>query len=103
MPPVPYIPGYLEYLAAVLLPGVGLGELLGIWPKDGTLSERFAYAFGVGLCVDTLVMVVKTSGLAVAGVTFRGIGLPSIYLLLGFGLGALLFSVGWRRMLGFGV
>lgn len=98
--PEAYLPGYAVYLAAVLLPGVGIGELLDLWPKDGTLMERLAYSFGLGLAVDTLVMVVRTSGLSVGGLTLRGMDSASVYFLVGVGLGALAVSVAWRRKLG---
>lgn len=101
MPPVPYIPGYLGYLAALFLPGVGIGELLDFWPKGSTLGERFGYAFGIGLSFDTLVMLVKTSGLSVAGLSLRGIDLAAVYFLIGFGLASIFLSVAWRRRLRF--
>ncbi len=54
--------GYLVYLGFVLIPGLGVSELFGLFRKESTLVERFAIAFGFGLSIDTLVMAIRTSG-----------------------------------------
>lgn len=95
-----FVPGYAVYLLEIFLPGIGFGELLNLWPRDSTLTERLAYSFGLGLAVSTLVLLVRTSGLTVGGVTLRGMDLASVYFLVGLGLGALAVSVVWRRKLG---
>jgi hypothetical protein len=99
VPPDAYLPGYAAYLLVVFLPGVGLGELFDLWPEGSTLTERLAYSFGLGLAVDTLVLLVRTSGLSVGGVALKGIDLATVYLLIGIGLVSLAASVGWRRKL----
>lgn len=55
--------GYPLYLAFIFLPGIGIGEALGVWREGSALTERVAYSFGLGLCADTAVVLVRTSGL----------------------------------------
>ena len=93
--------GYGVYLAAVFLPGLGLGELLDIWPNDRSVADVLAYSFGLGLSVDSLVLLVKTSGVTVAGAVLKGIDLGTVYSLVGVGLALLLVSVAWRRRVRF--
>jgi hypothetical protein len=85
--------GYLGYLLFIFLPGIGLGELLGIWRVEDTLAERFALAFGLGLSVATMVFMVKTSGIA----GLRGIGITSVYFTILLGLVALVVSLAIKR------
>lgn len=54
--------GYISYLAFVPLPGIGVGELLGLRRKEDSLIESMGFAFGLWLTVDTVVMLVRTSG-----------------------------------------
>ena len=51
----------------IFAPRVGFGELLGLWRSNGSLVERFAMAFGLG--VDTLVLMIRTSGVSLSGVS----------------------------------
>jgi hypothetical protein len=95
--PAPYVPGYLIYLLFIFLPGIGLGELLGIWNFGETIGERFALAFGFGLSTDTLVFLIKTSGIA----GLKGIDSDSVYLTILLGLAALLVSIGMRKKISF--
>jgi hypothetical protein len=90
--------GYLVYLAFIFLPGVGLGELLGVWVGEETgLVKRIAYAFGLGIAVDTVVLVVRTSGASVAGFTLRGLDPATLYFIMLLGVAALGISVLRRR------
>jgi hypothetical protein len=96
-----FLPGYLVYLLMVFIPGIGLGELLDIWPRDSMLMERLAYSFGLGLAVDTLVLLVRTSGLSLAGFILKGLDLVSVYSLIAIGIVALVLSVIIRKRLKF--
>ncbi|MDG7017166.1 MAG: hypothetical protein JRN73_02285 [Nitrososphaerota archaeon] len=89
--------GYLVYLAAVFIPGVGFGELLGAWKKGDGLGEKLGYAFGLGLAVDTLVLVVRMSGATIAGYRLSGLGLETVYFLIAAGILALATSVAARK------
>jgi hypothetical protein len=100
-PPTADLAGYAVYLAAVFLPGLGLGELLDVWPDDKSVADVLAYALGLGLAVDTLVLFVRTSGFTVAGYILKGIDLGTVYSLIGLGLVFLLASAAWRRKLTF--
>jgi len=85
--------GYVLYIFVIFLPGIGLGELLGVWQEKDLISERLALAFGLGLSCDAVVLFIKTSGVGgLAGIdsgTLYGISLAG--LILG------LVSVGIRR------
>jgi hypothetical protein len=102
-PPTANLSGYVVYLAAIFLPGLGLGELLDIWPDDRSLADVLAYAFGLGLAVDTLVLFVRTSGFTIAGAVLKGMDLDTVYLLIVLGLVFFLASAAWRRRLRFPV
>jgi hypothetical protein len=93
--------GYAIYLLTIFLPGIGLGELLNIWPRGSTLMERLAYSFGIGLAIDTVVFLILTSGLNVGGFVLKGISMNSIYLLLAIGTAFLLLSMLIRRRFNF--
>ncbi len=93
--------GYLVYVAMIFLPGIGLGELLQAWKEGETLAERFAWAFGIGLSFDTLVFLVRTSGLQIGGVRLVGMDLQTIYFILGVGLVALLAGLVLHRRFAF--
>lgn len=86
--------GYLPYLAYVFLPGLGASELFHIWKDDDGFTARVAYAFGVGLCIDTVIMTVRT-----AGVTnlLTGLDTLTVYGTVALGLGMLAASVVVRR------
>ena len=92
--------GLVEYLLAIFLPGIGAGELLGLW-EGKSMMERIALAFGVGLAIDTVILVVRTSGLSVAGLALKGIDSDTLYLLTAAGAIALLGSVAARRRFAF--
>ena len=67
------------YIAFVVGPGLGLGELLAIWGGAGeSLAARLATAIGLGLAVDTFVAFVKTSGLAVGGLQLFGLDAATV-------------------------
>lgn len=93
MIPEPFLPGYLIYLAFIFLPGIGFGELFGIWKLAETLAERLALSFGLGLAVDTVVMLAKTSGIE----GMKGIDATTVYFTIGLGLIALIVSIAVRR------
>src|SRR3989441_11415071 len=85
----------------IFLPGFGLGELLKIWKEGETIAERVAWAFGIGLSFDTLVFMVRTSGLQIGGVRLIGMDFQTIYFILGVGLVALSAGLVLHRRLAF--
>jgi|GEM_PF-1366777 hypothetical protein len=94
----PFLGGYLVYLCEIFVPGIGLGELLGVWGGEkNRLTTRLAYAFGLGIAVDTVVLVVRTSGFSVAGYTLKGIDPATIYFIIIVGVVAFGISVLRRR------
>lgn len=93
-----FVPGYLIYLLFIFLPGIGFGELLSLWHTE-TLAERVALAFALGLSVDALALLIKTSGFF----GFRGISEPTIYLVMVIGLVALIISAVLKRKIAFPV
>jgi hypothetical protein len=95
----PVVVGYALYLFAIFLPGLGIGELLGLWNrKEGLgLSARVALAFGLGLSIDTCVILVRTSGITLFGATLLGVDITTIYFLFWIGAITLIFSLIWRR------
>lgn len=96
MIPAPFLPGYVLYLLEILLPGIGFGELLGLWGEKG-MAERLGMALGLGLGVDTVVVLAKTSGLQAGGLALRGLDISVPYFLMVLGLAAFVVSVAWRR------
>ncbi len=92
-----YLPGYFFYVCEILVPGIGFGELLNVWRNGSGILERVAYAVGIGLSVDTLVLMLRTSGLSVFGIQLRGIDQQSIDFIVGLGLLALAVSILFRR------
>lgn len=98
MPGETFLAGYGIYLLEIFLPGVGFGELLGLWGDRG-LGERLGIAFGLGLGVDTVVILVRTSGVALDGLELRGLDTFTLYFIIGAGLAALGTSLLWRRRL----
>ncbi len=59
--------GYLVYLGFIFLPGISIGEVLGIFRDSENQTERVALALGLGLAVDTLVLFLRTSGASLFG------------------------------------
>ena len=86
------MPGYLIYLLFIFLPGIGFGELLSLWRTE-SLAEKIALAFALGLSVDAIVMLIKTSGFF----GLAGIGVNTIYLVIALGLVALIASAAMKR------
>jgi len=93
LPPIAFLPGYLIYLLFIFVPGVGFGELFGILKKINQLSEKLAVAFALGISIDTVVMLIKTS--SVAGLV--GIDLTTVYFVIATGLVALLVSLALNK------
>jgi len=90
--------GYLVYLLFIFLPGIGFGELLDLWRSE-SLAERVALAFALGLSIDAVALLIKTSGFF--GLT--GIGVNSVYLVIAIGLVALIISAASKRKVAFPV
>lgn len=88
-----FAPGYFIYILVIFLPGIGFGELLGIFNVTKILSEKIAIAFGMGISVDTLVFLVKTS--KIGGLV--GINLETVYFILLIGIIALVVSLVKRK------
>ncbi len=89
--------GYLLYLVAIILPGLGVSLLLGVWRKDNLLVENLGYVVGLGLAVDTLVLFVGSSGVTIASFQLRAVTLSKFYALLAIGVASLLASAIMRR------
>jgi len=85
MIPEPSLGGYFLYLLEIFVPGFGFGELFSLWKKDNSILERAGLAFGLGLSIDTIVLMIKTSN--VAGLA--GISTAVLYGIIG--LGAIAF------------
>jgi hypothetical protein len=86
--------GYLVYLAFIFVPGIGLGELLEVWKDKDSFTARIAYSFGLGLAIDTTIVMIRTSGISSALV---GLDVWTIYGAIVFGLAALLLSAAVRK------
>lgn len=86
--------GFIPYLAYLFVPGLGAGELFKVWRPDDSLAARVAYCFGMGLCVDTLLLAVKTAGITPALTGLEG---ADVYLAIGAGAVLLFASVLSRR------
>ena len=89
--------GYLAYVAVVLVPGYGFGELFGRWKDDDGMVRRLGYSLGYGLVVDTVVLAIRTSGLRIGGFELAGIDQDTVYLVLLLGLGFFAISYFIRR------
>lgn len=84
--------GYLLYLLAIILPGLGAGWLFGVWKKDDLLAVKVGYVLGLGLAVDTLVLFAGSSGLVIGSVGLFGVTLNMFYILIAIGAAFLLAS-----------
>jgi hypothetical protein len=93
------VPGYLVYLLFIFLPGIGFGELLNVWRAKETLAERIALAFALGLSIDTIVFLIKTSGFA----GLVGLSVDMVYLVIGLGIVAIIASVIIKKKITFPV
>ncbi|MDG7008015.1 MAG: hypothetical protein JRN06_07200 [Nitrososphaerota archaeon] len=101
MPPEPSLLGYFVFLLFIFVPGIGVGELLGVWRGDDSLMERVGISFGLGLAIDTVVLVVRTSGLSAFGLVLRGIEVETVYFPILVGVAAFGVSLGVRRKVSF--
>ena len=97
MLPEPNSAGFLLYLLEIFLPGIGFGELLQLWKKEDSLVERVGLAFGLGLSIDTIVLLIRTSKLG----GLEGIDIYTLYGIILAGLVALLISFAKKRNLRF--
>ncbi len=93
MVPEPNYAGFLLYLAEIFLPGIGFGELLHLWSKESSVVERIGLAFGLGLSIDTIFLLVRTSGLG----GLKGIDIFTLYGIILAGIVALLLSFMRKR------
>src|SRR5207253_5519768 len=93
--------GYAIYLMMIFLPGMGFGELMQVWKDGENLASRLAWAFGIGLSFDTVVLLVRTSGLRLGSSALIGIDLATIEVVLFAGLIALLMALVLHRRLTF--
>ncbi|MDG6922134.1 MAG: hypothetical protein JRN67_02425, partial [Nitrososphaerota archaeon] len=84
-----FAPGYLIYLLVIFLPGIGFGELFGVFKFVKLLSEKVAIALGLGISIDTLILLIKTS--KIDGLV--GINLETVYFIISLGIIALLASL----------
>lgn len=91
--------GYAYYLIAVLFPGLGASELLGLIGSDSTLMEGLAYSTGLGLAIGTVVAVIGSSGLSLFGVRLAGVGPPEIYAVVAVGVVLLAAALSVHRRL----
>src|SRR5579872_3951413 len=93
MSPAPSLAGYLIYILEIFLPGLGFGELFQLWKKEDSLLDRAGLAFGLGLAIDTLILMLKTSGIA----GLDGISSGILYGIIILGAVALIASFLLRR------
>src|SRR5256712_8928900 len=85
----------------IFLPGIGFGELIQVWKDGENLVSRLAWAFGIGLSFDTVVFLVRTSGLRLGSSALVGIDLATIEFVFSAGLLALLAGLVMHRRLTF--
>ncbi len=93
MTPEPSLGGYFLYLLEIFLPGIGFGELFHLWKKEDSLIDRVGLAFGLGLSFDTIVLMVRTSGIA----RLSGIDVYTLYVIMMAGVIALAISLIFRE------
>ena len=95
----PFLPGYALYVAAVLLPGYGLGEFFGRWkPSDGAL-QRIGLSMGYGMAIDTVILAVATLGLRFGPFDLVGIPPALVYSIVCLGAVLLFASFVKKRKL----
>jgi len=97
MVPEPNLAGFLLYLGEIFLPGIGFAELLQLWKKEDSLLERIGLALGLGLSIDTIVLLVRTSGV----LGLKGVDTYTLYGMILAGLAALFISFARKRKLWF--
>lgn len=93
MAPESSLGGYFLYLLEIFLPGIGFGELFRLWSKEESLFDRLGLALGLGLSIDTLVLMLRTSGVA----HLSGIDSYTLYGIILAGAIALSVSIVIRR------
>jgi hypothetical protein len=91
--------GYAIYIGVIFLPGIGLGEFLDLWRDGDSLLEELAVALGLGLSIDTLAFLIRTSGISLFGVALRGIDPTTSYLLIALGLFLVLLAFAKNKKL----
>ena len=96
----PFLPGYLVYVAAILLPGYGLGEVFGRWREDDGPVSRIGLSLGYGIAFDTLVFALATLGYSLGPVHLAGVGPGLLYFLVAAGVFLLLVAHLKNRSLG---
>jgi len=97
MLPEPDLLGFILYLLEIFLPGLGFGELLHLWKKEDSILEKIGLAFGLGLSIDTIVLLIRTSNLG----GLKGIDAYTLYGIILAGLIALVLSFARQRNLRF--
>jgi len=93
----PNVFGYLLHLLFVFLPGIGFAESLNLWRNEEGFMERVGLSLGLGLAVDTVVIMVRTSGFSVSRFVLRGLDTATVYSVILAGIALLLSSVAVRR------
>jgi hypothetical protein len=89
--------GYVLYALTIFLPGIGVGELFKIWRLGESLSERIAIAFGLGISIDTVVLLIRTAGTG----PLVGIDVGTIYALIVAGIALMAISILLRKKFAF--
>ena len=79
--PDAFAPGYALYLAAILIPGYGVGEYFGIWSKVDGVTQRLGMAFAYGLAVETVAFAIRTLG-RIGPVTLAGASVDDLYVII---------------------
>ena len=93
MAPEPFTSGFILYLAEIFLPGLGFGELFRLWRKDDSFLGSIGLAFGLGLSIDTIVLLIRTSGIG----GLAGLNVYALYGIIFAGVLALLVSFLTKR------
>lgn len=101
--PAEFTPGFAAYLAAIFIPGLGLGELVGLWRQGSTLAERLALCLGLGLVVDTIWMATQTDAISLIIPSAGRIDVITVYSEIFVGALFLVASLVRRRQLLFPV
>lgn len=92
MTPAPETIGYLVYVAAILVPGYGMGEAFGRWRDNESPVRRLGLSLGYGIALDTGVLAAKTSGLQLGSYRLAGLDPNVVYFLIFLGLALLAAS-----------